>query len=119
MAWSKHTWKRGDRRQIVTNIAKSEREGLDPHRQFRLNHGTPLQERRAYACNTAGPALAVEATNVLTSTPMAVPQREATPRVHKPLKARTKKAREKAEVKAEVLAETVAEVKRALTLLPI
>ena len=85
----KHTWKRGDRRNIVTNIAKSEREGLDQHRQLRLNPGTPLQERRAYACNTAGQALALEAINVLTSTPIvAVLQREATPRVRKTQKAR-------------------------------
>ena len=63
---------------------KSEREGLDPHRQLQLNPGTPLQERRAYACNTASSTLAVEAINVLASTPiMAVPQREATPRVQK------------------------------------
>ena len=87
---------------MVTNTAKSEREGLDPHRQLQLNLGAPLQERRAYARNTAGMEPAVETATVLTSTHMKQEEhptmrREATPRkdrVHKPREARRKNAKE-------------------------
>lgn len=104
----------------MTNTAKSGREGLDPYRQLRLKPEAPLQERRAYAGNTAGLALAIEATNVFTSTTKAIPQRESTPRVHN-LKEKEAKLKEKAkeEAKAKAPVEIVTKVTRALTVLPV
>ena len=127
LAWLKHTWKRGDRKRIVTNTAKSEREGLDPHRQLQLDLGAFLQERRAYARNTAGLEPAVETATVVTCTHMNQEEHptmrwEATPRkdrVHKPREARRKKAKEKAEVKNRSPSKTVTEVNSALTVLPV